>query len=156
MLIKTAKSQKFLLNNGTNTAYDNKNYNYIKFLYKLCNLLLNNLIVTQPESEIKEKDETEKKPVEIFTPQAEFFNLYNNLNQLISTMVKENIMTKNEIDSESGSFVNKVYYLLIKELIEDQNEDESNSISVFLLIITGILQTSPIFIFIVGFNILIK
>ena len=138
------KSKIFIeyINNGTNTAYDNKNYNYIKFLYKLCNLLLNNLIVTQPESEIKEKDETEKKPVEIFTPPAEFFNLYNNLNQLISTMVKENIMTKNEIDSESGSFVNKVYDLLIKELIEDQNEDESNSKNKKILNFIKLLEIS--------------
>ena len=57
-------------------------------------------------------------------------------------MVKENIMTKNEIDSESGSFVNKVYDLLIKELIEAQNEDESNSKNKKILNFIKLLEIS--------------
>ena len=124
------KSKFFInyLDKKKNTAMANENYNYIIFLYKLCNSLLNNLITVQ--SQLEEKDDKEK--IEIFTPQSEFFDLYNNLNQSVENLVNAKIMTKNEIENESESFSNKIYDLLMKELTSDNKEDNSTKNKIIL------------------------
>jgi len=124
------KSKFFInyLDKKKNTAMANENYNYIIFLYKLCNSLLNNLITVQ--SQLEEKDDKEK--IEIFTPQSEFFDLYNNLNQSVENLVNAKIMTKNEIENESESFSNKIYDLLMKELTNDNKEENSTKNKIIL------------------------
>ena len=134
---KDSEKSKYFINKisiSKNKAIKNKNNNYIIFLYKLSNSLLNSLIETQSQLDT---EETEEK-IEVFTPQVEFFDLYSELNKLVDTIsIKvEPSVENNEIlikekekekDNESENFVNKIYRLLMKELTESQNKEENNS-----------------------------
>ena len=112
------------INNSSLKALRSKNYNYIKFLYKLSNSLLNNLISVK--SDINNEEKTGE---EIFTPNDEFFELYNLLNKLMEDIKKlegdDNAINTSETE-ENESFANKVYNLLMKELNEVQNINETN------------------------------
>ena len=134
---KDSEKSKYFINKiniSKNKAIKNKNNNYIIFLYKLSNSLLNSLIETQSQIDT---EETEEK-IEVFTPQVEFFDLYSELNKLVDTIsIKVEPSSENneilikekekEKDNESENFVNKIYRLLMKELTESQNKEENNS-----------------------------
>ena len=132
---KDSEKSKYFINKisiSKNKAIKNKNNNYIIFLYKLSNSLLNSLIETQSQIETEEI----KEKIEVFTPQVEFFDLYSELNKLVDTIsikvepsVENNeiLIKEKEKDNESENFVNKIYRLLMKELTESQNKEENNS-----------------------------
>ena len=139
------KSQFFIkyIDEKLKSSIEEQNYNnnYIKFLYKLCNSLLNSLITDQSKIENQEENKNLEK-AEAFTPQPEFFDLYNDLNKIVETLVKENKIAQNEKDDENESFSNKVYDLLMKELIEDNNKDEENTKNKRILNFLKLLEIS--------------
>ena len=128
---KDIEKSKYFINyiNASKTqSIKNNNNNYIFFLYKITNSLLNSLISTQSQNETEQSQD--KSTSIVFTPQVEFFNLYSELNKLIETINIEGKESDNKDDvakeNEGESFAKKVYDLLMKELIEIQNKEENN------------------------------
>ena len=105
-----------------NKANNNKNNNYILFLFKLVNSLLDSLFNSQMETD--EGEPTEKK--DIFTPDNTFFSLYNNLYKIIS----ENKDNRDEPQNEN-SITFKIYDLLMK-IIDNIEKGKKVDIKIFI------------------------
>ena len=105
-----------------NKANSNKNNNYIIFLFKLVNSLLDSLFNSQMETD--EGEPAEKK--EVFTPDNTFFSLYNNLYKIIS----ENKDNREESQNEN-SIIFKIYDLLMK-IIDNIEKGKKVDIKIFI------------------------
>ena len=104
-----------------NKANNNQKYNYILFLFKLVNSLLDNLFNSQIET-----DEGESTEKDVFTPDDTFFNLYNNLYKIISEN-KDN----REDSQKENSIVFKIYDLLMK-IIDNIEKGKKVDIKIFI------------------------
>ena len=121
------------INQSITNAMNNKNKDYIQFLFKLANSLLDYLINSQSQSE--ENSKTEKKP--IFIPDNKFFELYNNLFQIES----ENEDNKEE-SLKDNSHILKIYELIMKSIsnIEQNKKVDINIFKALLQLLKTLIK----------------
>jgi len=105
-----------------NKANNNKSNNYLEFLFKLINSLLDSLFNSQQEAD--EGEPAEKK--DVFTPDDTFFSLYNNLYKIISEN-KDN----REGEQKENSTTFKIYDLLMK-IIDNIEKGKKVDIKIFI------------------------
>ena len=112
------------INNSINKSKNSENFEYINFLFKIVNSLLDNLINFYFQSE-KEKEQ-KNNGKNIFIPDNNFFNLYNMLYKMESEILK------NKIDStKDNSYVLKIYQLVMKT-INSIEQNKKVDIKIFI------------------------
>ena len=131
------------INQSIQKAIINQNYEYISFLYQILNSLLDNLLNFENQLE---KEDSNKKDDNIFTPDSIFFDLYNHLYKLVKEKNnKEKLENENNIilDSENENyFFEKIYNLLMKGLKEIIQENEKKMDSKLLLSLIKLFEIS--------------
>ena len=120
------------INHSIKMAILNKNNEYILLLYQIANSLLDNLLNFQTETE-----EGQNQNKIIFSPDSTFFELYNHLYKLAKIIKnEENTPNENIISSDlnkENSFLEKIYNLLMKGLIDTNKDEEKRMDSKLLL-----------------------
>ena len=121
------------LNNSIKKSKDSQSVEYLQFLFQIVNSLLDNLINSQFESkEEKEQNNDEKN---IFRPDNDFFDLYNNL-YIIESESKDK---KDESIIENNSNLLKIYELIMKS-IDNIQQNKKIDIKIFISLLQ-ILKT---------------
>ena len=116
------------INHSIQEAILNQNNEYILFLYKIANSLLDSLLNFQTETE-----DDQNKNKEIFSPDSNFFDLYNHLYKLFNIIKNEDNATNENIINKGNSFLEKIYDLLMKGLLENlRNEDKKMDSKILL------------------------
>ena len=115
------------INQSISKAMAIQNKDYIQFLFKLINSLLDNLI----HSQINFAEASQKEKKSIFTPDNKFFELYNNLYKIEA----ENKDNNNEDSNKDNSHIIKIYELIMKS-INNIEQDKKIDIKIF----TSLLQ----------------